>query len=194
MANSMIKSLGNGQAQDWAIYDENGNEALPFSSLLSFDIKDDGKVVSDPVEQGSFASYNKTSSPHEINIEIATEGTSEDAEKTLTALTKLREEPIKITLATPSESFPGLTLESFSYSKQASAGYNLLVVKLKLVEVREVDTNITTTVVPPPAAKNPDSASKTNTGKAGTTNTSEPTSTGQEEPKKKRSILKDMTG
>ena len=67
-----------------------------------------------------------------------------------------------------------MTLESYSFTMAADSGAHALFAECKFVEVREVETNVTTeSGIPPGSCKNASSASTTGTGKAGTSQTAE---------------------
>jgi hypothetical protein len=61
----------------------------------------------------------------------------------------------KIELITPFDSYDNLMLESYDYRRDSNTGFNVLFVDLRLVEIREVETQKTTTSVdePPPVTE-----------------------------------------
>jgi hypothetical protein len=91
-------------------------------------------------------------------------------------------------LITPSSEYKNLNIEGYSYRRTDDAGAGMLVVELKLVEIREVEVKKKTTASESPKSegkegkpveksKNPSNDSKVKTGR---TQTKEP----------KRSVLK----
>jgi hypothetical protein len=160
----------------WELYDEDGGEALTFDSMLSLDDSNEGQALSEPIELGAFVSYNKVDSPRSLRVELAIQGDADRQNAALADLDELREKTVKVALSTPAAYYDSLTLESFNYRRRSDAGAELLVVELSLVEVREVETQVSTTVMPPKSCKNPTSAGNQNTGKAGTAEVSEPKS------------------
>ncbi|MDR1921831.1 MAG: hypothetical protein LBS31_08865 [Candidatus Adiutrix sp.] len=168
----------------WELYDEDGGEALTFDSLLSLDDSNEGQALSEPIEKGAFVSYNKVDSPRALRVELAIQGDADRQNAALADLDELREKAVKVALSTPAAYYDSLTLESFNYRRRSDAGAELLVVELSLVEVREVETQVSTTVMPPQSCKNPTSAGNQNTGKAGTEEVSGP----------KTSVLGNITG
>jgi hypothetical protein len=171
-------------AGEWGLVPEDGGPSLSFTSIISIDVRSEGKALTEPVERNGFAAYNKIESPKEVNCALSTMGTAADAAATLEALETLKRDCVKVVLSTPSATYDNLTLESYSYSRKAESGAYVLFVDCSLKEVREVDTNVSTTVMTKESCKNSDSASKQGTGKAGTEETEKP----------KRSILRDATG
>jgi hypothetical protein len=179
--------LSNAGSQ-WELHAEDGGGAVVFTSMLSIDISHPGGVVSEPIEEGSFASYNKQVDAIEINVSLGTNGGESDIGATLRKLEELRQGLVKITLVTPAQSYDSLSLESFNYSRQADSGAYFLAVDMKLKQIREVETDVATTALPEAECKNPGSASKKSGGRAGTSET--------DEPKKQTSssALSDITG
>ena len=55
----------------WALISDKGTTVAPFDSMLSIDVKNESKLLSSPVEEGGFASYNKVASPLDIYVELA---------------------------------------------------------------------------------------------------------------------------
>jgi hypothetical protein len=148
---------------EWTLLDERGGSAVAFTSFLDIDLKNAGQALSYPIEEGSFANYNKVESPLDMRVSLATQGTDADFEYILTKLDEYKREAVKLSVATPARLYESLTLETYSYKRGREAGAGILTVELTLVEVREVETQVTTTVVTKP--KNPTSSGKANTGK-----------------------------
>ncbi|MDR2077041.1 MAG: hypothetical protein LBP61_08975 [Desulfovibrio sp.] len=151
---------------EWTLLDEYGETAVSFTSFLDVDIKNDGQALSYPVELGGFANYNKVESPLEIRVTLAAQGSESDFEYILFQLEDYKREAVKLVVVTPSALHGSMTLESYSYKRGRESGAGLLAVELSLIEVREVETQVTTTVITKP--KNPTSAGKTDTGKTQT--------------------------
>lgn len=163
----------------WLILNKSGTRALPFDSMLSFSIDDASEVVSIPIENGSFAAYNKVDSPLSISVSLARQGSPADIDDFLTSLRDLKNSTELVSLQTPEAFYDDLNIESFSYSRSSETG--AFVVDLQLVEIRQVDTQTTTTEYTRPSVKNPESASTEDNGKTGTDRPS-------------RSILKGILG
>jgi hypothetical protein len=181
--------------EDWGLFPEDGGPSLTFTSVLDIDVKSQGKVLTETVEKNGFAVYNKIEEPLEVRCTLGTKGMASDMASTLESLETLKRDCVKVTLSTPSATYDSLTLESYNYTRSAESGGYVLFVECSLREVREVETNVTTSSgvggesggLSKESCKNPDSASKQGTGKAGTKKTNEP-------EKPKRSILRDATG
>ena len=154
-------------SEQWTITDEGGATAVQFTSFIDIDVRNEGQALSYPVEEGGFMNYNKVQTPLDIWVTLATQGTEADFEAILDKLDEFQRDPIKLFVVTPSAMYGPVTLEAYSNKRTRESGAGQLTVELNFVEVREVQTQVTTTVISKP--KNPTSSSKTNTGKTQST-------------------------
>lgn len=157
---------------EWTLLDEGGGTAVTFTSFVDIDLRSEGQALSYPIEEGSFANYNKVDSPFDIRVTLATQGSDSDFEYILNKLDEYKNEAVKLSVSTPSILYESMTLETYSYKRSRDAGAGMLTVELTLVEVREVETQVTTSVITKP--KNPTSSGKVNTGKAQTVEKQKP--------------------
>ena len=179
-------SMDEDRMQYFLSYDD-GSMAISFSWAMKFGMSAEGKVVSTPIEQGSFASYNKVENPVTITAQLAVEGEMGDLQSVVDTLFDLKKNTEKLSFITPVREYEGYTLEKFSYEQAVENGTNVLYVDLNLVEIREVEPQYTDTQAPVTAkgAKNPANASTQNKGK---------TQAKQAQPVKKKSLLKEVFG
>ena len=135
--------------------------------MLSVDISAENQVAHEPVEKGSFAAYNKAASPTQLRVTLSRGGTGYDQQSMLDTLERLCNGTDLVTLVTPAQEYAGYNLESYTYSRKSDRGAQLLVVELSLIEIRQVDTQATTTVtaLKPAQVKNKSDATTANTGK-----------------------------
>ena len=147
----------------WTLLDEQGGEALTFTSFIDIDYRNEGQALSYPVELGGFANYNKVQTPLDIRVTLSTQGSNADFEYILSRLDEYQKGAVKLSVATPSALYGSLTLAAYSYRRAQDDGAGLLTVELSLIEVREVQTQVRTTVITKP--KNATSADKANAGK-----------------------------
>lgn len=171
-----------GLAPVWTLQNEGGGTAVDFDVFLGVDFSGDNQVAHEPIEQGGFASYNKQNTPKEISVELACTKMYFSQQPVLENIDKLASGVQKLSLVTPSSEYKNLNLESYSYRRTEDAGAGMLVVELKLIEVREVETKKKTTASESPKsegkegkpiekAKNPSHDSVKKTGR---TQTKEP--------------------
>ncbi|MDR2947128.1 MAG: hypothetical protein LBV79_10330 [Candidatus Adiutrix sp.] len=172
--------------QEWTILNESGERPVSFTSFFDIEYQNKGEALTYPVEEGAFANYNKVQNPGNIKVTLGTQGTERDFSLILDVLDIYQKEAEKLFISTPAAYYDGYTLESYSYRRTIQSGAGTLIVSLTLVEVREVETQTTTTVITKP--KNPTSSSKVNTGKT------QPEEPGKKdvETAKKQSALKGL--
>lgn len=150
----------------WSLQADGGGASIDFDSMLEMDHTAEDMVASEPVEKGSFASYNKQAGPREITVVLACTKTYAEQQGVLDELDKLASGTQKVSLVTPASEYKDLNVQSYSYTRKPDGGAQMLVVELKLVEVREVDTKVKTAATQSIAApKNPANASTAKTGK-----------------------------
>lgn len=130
-------------ANIWLITDSDSQIILEFASFLSADVRCESNVVSAPVEEGGFATYNKVVQPISVNVSLAFQGSEEDIQDAVFMLGVLREETILINLVTPDAEYESLTLQSYNYSRKRENGIGVLFVDLSFVEVKQVETQYT---------------------------------------------------
>ena len=123
---------------------------VSFYTMLEMGINSGSKLPSEPIEQGSFATYNRVIEPLGGTCRLALQGTDAEIQSTLNALEELKTGTQKIEFITPFDSYENLMLESYDYRRDGNSGYNVLFVDLRLVEVREVETQKTTSSVDEP--------------------------------------------
>ena len=170
------------KAPTWTLQNEGGGTAVEFDVFIDMDFSGENQVAHEPIEQGGFASYNKQDSPKEITVTLACTKMYMSQQPVLENIDKLASGTQKLSLVTPASEYKNLNIEGYSYRRTEDAGAGMLVVELKLVEVREVEVKKKTTASESPKSegkqgkpieksKNPSNDSKVKTGR---TQTKEP--------------------
>lgn len=154
----------------WGIYDQYGNplvdnaglsgflgtlaSALGFSSPLStsaVEYHKETRLSNFPVEQGSFATYNKVELPANPIVTLCMGGTESDRAALLNAIDAAVKSTDYYTVATPEITYVNYIIERYNYQRRSNRGANLLLVEVSLREVREIATAIYSTVQYPNA-------------------------------------------
>ena len=120
---------------------------VDFSSMIEFTQEKSSRLPDEPIEKGSFATYNRIIEPRSITCRLAVKGKAADLQNAIDRLTTLCENDEKITLSTQEQSYTNMMLESFDYRRDAQNGRGVLYVDLRLKEIREVASQQTTTAV-----------------------------------------------
>ena len=157
----------------WLLADTSGKSLITFTSFIDADIRLGGRVVSEAVESGSFASYNKLKEPADISVTLAVSGTSDELQTALNTLIKLKEGTDLFSLVTPEYEYKNLTLESLNFKRSVDEGVDVIYFTLSLLEVEEVTSAYSTTSIKYGQAKNNSGGvSSQNTGTKTTGNNS----------------------
>ncbi len=121
----------------WGIFDANGRKVLTPETFVSFDYRRESRVMEYPIEQGSFASYNKVDASFDASITMATGGTPSDREALLTAVELLMLSLDLYTIVTPEKTYPSVSLTGNSFTRQQNNGSHQIIVTLRFKEIRE---------------------------------------------------------
>lgn len=124
-----------------------GSADVSFSSMIEFTAEKSSRLPDEPIEKGSFATYNRVIEPRSITCRLAVEGYPSELQRAIDRLTTLCENDEKVTLSTPEQSYKNMMLESFDYRRDSQNGRGILYVDLRFKEIREVQSAQTTTSV-----------------------------------------------
>lgn len=133
------------QKKSWIVRGQKA--AVDFNSMQEFSAEKSSRLPDEPIEKGSFSTYNRVIEPRSISCRLSVEGKAADLQNAIDRLTELAENDEKITLTTPEQSYKNMMLESFDYRRDASNGRGVLYVDLRFKEIREVASQQTTTSV-----------------------------------------------
>lgn len=177
---------------------ENGD--VSFQSMLELSVNEDSSLPSEPIEQSSFATYNRIIEPLDIKVRLGIQGYPSVLQSVVDRLSEMRKGTEKVSLITPAASYESLMLQGFDYRKDNHSGHNVLIVDLTLKEVREVPTFVTTSsvtepeppAVPAEASADGSCVSSVDTGEAQAYTPSSAESETAESGGSRRSVLRDV--
>lgn len=133
----------------WQITDANGAELLTPDSVIEFEYRGEMKVSQYPMEQGSFASYNKIEMPFDARMTVACNGNgSMTRDAFLGTIEALRKSLILISIVTPDATYQNCNLVHFDYRRESRQGISLILAQLWFQEIRIVSAGTTTTAQP----------------------------------------------
>lgn len=137
------------QPPQYILKDEDGNQ-VAFYAMMEMGMTSSSQLPTEPIEKGSFATYNRIIDPYEGTCRLALEGTESEIQQALDGLEELRKGLKKIEFIMPFANYENLMLESYDYRRDSHSGFNLLQVDVRLKEIREVESARTTTSVEEP--------------------------------------------
>lgn len=130
-------------------------------STNSVDYSKDMRVSDFPVERGGFASYNKVEMPANPSVVLCFDGSESERTAFLDQIDAATKSTDLYNVVTPEITYVGYTLESYRYERRASRGASLLMVEIRLLEVREISVTFASTINDP---KNPGATPQADTG------------------------------
>lgn len=88
-----LQGFNRPQESGWAICrSDDLSDAVEFSVFMNMDYSGECKIISSPVEEGGFVSYNRTSAPAAIGLQVAIKGTPDDLMDALVNLEVMMEQ------------------------------------------------------------------------------------------------------
>lgn len=143
----------------WGIFDSSGQplgDPSKFTGLIGaaldsaglgttmstggVDYSKETRVSDFPVEQGSFASYNKVELPASPLVTLCLTGSENDRRSFLDAIDQATKSTDLYSVVTPEVTYIDYTIERYNYQRRANRGATLLIVELSLKEVRQVSS------------------------------------------------------
>lgn len=171
------------QGQQWGIFDKDGNQlgliantgnglfqsiisgALnPVLSTNAFEFRKETKISNFPVEQGSFATYNKVVLPSEPTVTLALQGTATDRTSFLNLISAACESTDLYSIVTPEVTYYNYSLVRFNLIRRAERGATLLLVEISLEEIRQVSAAFASVQTPINQPQDPAATPQSNSG------------------------------
>ena len=122
----------------WQILTAGGQPALTPDSVMGLEYKGEAKIASHPVENGSFAAYNKVAVPSDLHIVMTCGGMGQMTRAGfLIALESMKNSLLLYSVVTPDATYPRMNLINYSYRRTAKNGVSMLTVEAAFQEVRE---------------------------------------------------------
>lgn len=130
----------------WGIFGQNGIPLLLSDNVTAIKHQNTSKVSDAPVEQGSFASYNKVGDPYTVTVQMSKGSGGVFARGAFLALLEaLAKNNDLFMVITPEAVYPNCAITGYDYAREAGDGARLLKVNIHLAEVRQVEVKYTKT-------------------------------------------------
>lgn len=149
----------------WAILNADGRPICEYVGILSCSLAESSQVLTEPIEGGLLAAYNKVQAPDVVSVSLGIEGNPSVQTTALDALRALKQSvgtESLCRLVTPYFVVDNLALESISQARSTSKNATALVVELSFLTVRSVSAGRVTVAWSPRRAT---SAQEVNGGK-----------------------------
>lgn len=135
-------------AGEWTIYNTASGEAVQFSSFIGAEMVGDAKVITAPIEGGSFVAYNKTVSPFELSVNGAIKGDSSVLSDALNTLAQMRENTDLYNIVTPDKVYRSMNMIKLEYSRDTDSGTDLILFSARFMEVKEIQSLYSSARIP----------------------------------------------
>ncbi|KER03405.1 MULTISPECIES: phage baseplate protein [Photorhabdus] len=144
----------------WGIFNQYGIPLLLADNVISLQYQNQYRVVSAPIENGSFASYNKISDPYKVTVQLS-KGSGGTLERGafLSQIEILAKSTLKFHVVTPEFVYTNAAIVGYDMAREAKDGATLIKVNLHLEEIREIKVKYDEEKV-----KNPEDTKKKDTG------------------------------
>lgn len=126
---------------EWALLGADGLAVCDYDSVLEVAKESSSQVLTEPIENGQLAAYNKVQQPDAVRVTLSLGNDPATQAASLAKLKTLKQgtgTAYLCTLVSSADVTDSLALENISQSHTATAGATLLVVELAFVRVRTV--------------------------------------------------------
>ncbi len=139
--------------------------SIPASiSVISVEPVRDTRLADFPLQNGSFAMYNRVCLPRTVKVTLAIEGSDNARATFLNQIEAACLSTDLYVIFTESYTFTNYALESYSYTRKAQRGSTLLTAELTMKEVLQVSSATSTTSSPIVSPQNPASTPQVSGG------------------------------
>ena len=126
----------------WGLFNEFGLPVLFADNVLGLSYQAASSIANAPIEQGSFASYNKVANPAQAVVQMSKgSGSSLERGAFLAQLLAYKGSTLKFYVISPEFVHHNMCITGVDYARSAQEGVQLIVVNVQLEEVREVKVN-----------------------------------------------------
>lgn len=137
----------------WGIFDQTGQAVIVGDSCKAFGFTAEERISKYPIEQGSFASYNKVATPSEPRLQFTVGGTQANRANFLAACEAAKQSLYLFVAVTPEAAYPNMNVVHYDYDRGREDA-NFITVDVWLEEVRQAPSlSFTNTQMPDGAGR-----------------------------------------
>jgi len=141
----------------WGLYDIKDGKVSRADSVFSLDFKGASKISEVPLQNGSFAAYNKVQLPNFQLLRLVKKGNDLERNQFLTEIDNAKKSTDLYYIVTPERTYFNISIEDYAYKRTAQDGVSMLIVDITLKEIRQVSPAFSTVKLE--SAKTPTAAS-----------------------------------
>lgn len=133
----------------WGIFNQNGMPLLLVDNVVSVKYENKSQISTAPLEQGSFAAYNKVAEPYSVNVMMtkASGGVMERG-AFLGLLESFAQSTDLFMVITPEAIYPNCNIVGYDYARQAADGARMIKANVQLQEIRQIEVAYAKTKMP----------------------------------------------
>lgn len=125
-------------SSQWQILGADGALIIEPDSVVSFEYRNEQKLVSHPIERGSFADFNKVATPYDVRMRMTCGGQGAmSRDQFLSQMASLVGSIELCSIVTPDAAYAGANMVHWDYRRENRNGATLLTVDAWFEEVRE---------------------------------------------------------
>lgn len=106
----------------WGVFDSTGKQVLNPTNIYSFDNRNEWSLPDFPIQNGSFATYNKVVKPFEVPLRMTKGGTLSDRSNFLQQIADIAGDTNLYTVITPERSYQSVNLMHYEVTRRSSEG------------------------------------------------------------------------
>ena len=122
----------------WGLYDIKDGKVSRADSVFSLDFKGASKISEVPLQNGSFAAYNKVQLPNFQLLRLVKKGNDLERNQFLTEIDNAKKSTDLYYIVTPERTYFNISIEDYAYKRTAQDGVSMLIVDITLKEIRQV--------------------------------------------------------
>jgi hypothetical protein len=134
---SVLASSANGSPL-WGVFDSSGNLAINADSVRNFDWRQEYRIGNYPVQQGSFASYDKVTVPYECAVRVVCTGDIDYRSDFVSQVQGVIASLDLYTIITPEESYQNCNVTRGELSRHERNGAYVIVYDLFFQQIIQV--------------------------------------------------------
>lgn len=159
-------NIGNWIRGEWTVRDSSSRKPIgEFDTFIGYSAQKSSSVPTNQIEQGSFAAYNKINNPAEFSVTLAKSGSSTVLNNFLTALETYADSTALVDIVLPFRVYRNVNITSLSHSLTEGQAVNLLVIELRLKEIKQTARRYESVAMPASKVKNAGDADTVNKGR-----------------------------
>lgn len=139
-AGDIVDSIVGSEPVLWGVFDVDGAPIAEYDSVVSVNVQEDARISDYPVEQGSFASYNKVDLPRRVTVVLACGGSVERRSKFQSRMQAERRSLNLWTVITDDNTFFNCNLVALDWGRSQERGATRIEAFCEFQEVRERST------------------------------------------------------